>query len=144
MSRHVWSIALLLLPSRQTRRSKDQHRRYESRLTTVFWVPLIVSPDVVASINGGWQSSKMEDGGDRFRRMLQRLADDIRARPGGEDDDGAATSAKAVGVTCPRIPKIAPLREGEDLLLRRVPVGAARRISASATARGTGHAIIPA
>ncbi len=82
-----------------SRAGRPEHVEYETTVSHFVWVPLIVHPDYVASINGAWQSARYEEGG--FERMVQRLADDLRARFG----RAGAVWNEADGVTCPTPPE---------------------------------------
>jgi hypothetical protein len=75
---------------------KDERLEYEARTRRFIWLPLIVYPDFVASINGGWESAKSKDGG--FEATVARLGDDLRARLGRAG--GVAPTSPAAGVVC--------------------------------------------
>jgi hypothetical protein len=79
---------------------QKEHLQYESREVFFFWAPLIVYPDLLGTISGGWQSSKMNDAAkNRFPRLVQRLADDIRLRLG--TAEGGASRSRVASVVCP-------------------------------------------
>jgi hypothetical protein len=79
---------------------KKEHLQYEFREAFFFWVPLIVYPDLLGTTSGGWQSSKMDDADkNRFPRLVQRLADDIRVRLGNAGGEGSRS--RVSGVMCP-------------------------------------------
>jgi hypothetical protein len=73
-----------------------EHLQYQARTTLLIWLPLIVAPDILMSLSGGWQTSKIDDGG--FRQMAERLGDDLRAELG---RDGTELPApQTPGVKC--------------------------------------------
>lgn len=79
---------------------KNEHLQYQSRMTVFVWLPLVVYPDIIGSINGGWESSKEKDAG--FEGMVERLGDDIRTRVG--RDRETPPLSEGVGVVCPKSP----------------------------------------
>lgn len=52
------------------------HLQYEDRIRYFVWLPLIVHPDFIGSINGGWTSEKVNSG---LERVVGRLAADLGA-----------------------------------------------------------------
>jgi hypothetical protein len=79
---------------------KNEHLQYRSRKALFMWLPLIVYPDVVGGIGGGWESSKSKDGG--FDQMVGRFGDDIRARLGRAGK--TPSTARGGAVACPKLP----------------------------------------
>jgi hypothetical protein len=73
--------------------------KYEAVVRGFSWLPLIVHPDFIGSINGGWESAKAKNAGEvAFEGMIHRLADDLRNTLG---RDGALSSwSDADGVVC--------------------------------------------
>jgi hypothetical protein len=77
---------------------KIEHLQYRSRMHFFWWLPLVVYPNIFMSINGGWESSKVKDGG--YEQILERLGDDIRTRLGRESAGPGADESPKVGVAC--------------------------------------------
>jgi len=73
-----------------------EHLQYQARTTLLIWLPLIVAPDIVMTMSGGWQSPKIDDGG--FRQMVGRLGDDLREVLGRDERDFPAPQTP--GVKC--------------------------------------------
>lgn len=86
-----------LAPADATQGRRPEHLHYLMRTQIFMWLPFIVYPDLVGTLDGGWESLKKREVA--FTQMVGRLGDDIRARWGGE----GATSRPGVkeGVTCP-------------------------------------------
>ena len=76
---------------------RTDHLRYQSREHYFIWLPLIVYPDLIATAGGVWERSEKQEAG--LRRMVWRLADDIRLRVA---HDGAVPPIELTGgVSCP-------------------------------------------
>jgi hypothetical protein len=77
------------------------HLQYESAVRNFIWLPLIVHPDFIGSMNGAWESAKAKNASEvAFSGMIQRLADDLRVSLG---RDGALSSwSEEDGVACPQ------------------------------------------
>jgi hypothetical protein len=76
---------------------KKEHLQYQARTQLFIWLPLIVHPDVIATLGGGWESAKLKDNG--FERTIGRLGDDLRARLGPQVDEPPDNGG--LGVSCP-------------------------------------------
>jgi hypothetical protein len=76
------------------------HLEYEGVVRAFTWLPLIVHPDLVGSLSGGWESEKSRHAKDAaFEGMIRQLADTLRETLG---RDGALASwREADGVACP-------------------------------------------
>lgn len=77
------------------------HLKYEGMVRGFTWLPLIVHPDFVGTMNAAWESAKMKNATEvAFEGMIQQLADALRDTLG---RDGALSSwREADGVACPR------------------------------------------
>lgn len=80
----------------EARERRTEHLRYQSSERLFIWLPLIVYPDVVATPGGVWERAEKKDAG--IRRMVWRLADDIRMRIA--RDGAMPTMERTGGVTC--------------------------------------------
>ena len=78
-----WKRETLNSGHRRARRGAGEpteHLQYQARTTLLIWLPLIVAPDFIMSLSGGFETPTIDDGG--FKQMVGRLGDDIRARQG--------------------------------------------------------------
>lgn len=74
--------------------------RYEAAVRVFTWLPLIVYPDLVGNMGGGWESAKSKAAdGVALDGMILRLADDLRERLGRDPVPWAEREAR--GAFCP-------------------------------------------
>ena len=76
---------------------RTDHLRYQSSEHFFVWLPLIIYPDVVATPGGVWTRAEKSDAD--IRRMVWRLADDIRLRIA--RDGAMPPTERTGGVACP-------------------------------------------
>jgi hypothetical protein len=79
-----------------------EHLELQSRTHYFIWLPLVISPDAFFAGPDGWISPEAEDGG--FRRMVERLGDDLRARFGGDRAEAPMSRRGKVACPVPTVP----------------------------------------
>jgi len=86
------------------RMERSEHLQYQARTYRFFWLPLILAPDVL--LPPGWESPKSRNGG--FKQMVERLADDIRVRRGGDGGEVPISEVGAVAFPVATLPNGPP------------------------------------